>query len=113
MTEETPALFFEDFLEFVQAKKIQPKCEVCGQSAGWTCAGLPSSGEQLRPVLGMPFFQMNSDGTVKDIYMTGAAYVTTECNNCSRTRLFSYEKILAWKKSRLAPLIVGEAKSDN
>lgn len=114
MNKEPEALlFFEDFLEFLRAKKINPNCLSCGtQGARWLVMGLPNKGSKATPAPSLIYGALNQEGGVDDITIAGDAMVTSTCQNCGNVRLYSYKKILDWKRGQQATQSVEKTQAE-
>lgn len=105
MKEEKEAqVFFEDFIDFNVDKQLSTTCNVCNEDpARWTVTGLPNiSDKYQRPVPSLVNGILTDDGWTDDLTFSGVPVITSMCNNCGNMRLFSYKKILDWKRAKQA-----------
>lgn len=114
MSKEPEALlFFEDFLAFLREKKINPDCLSCNtQRARWLVMGLPNRGDETTPAPSLIYGTLNQEGAVDDITVAGDAMVTSTCQNCGNVRLYSYKKILEWKRGTQAAQSVEKTQTE-
>lgn len=107
-------LIFEDFLRFTIAKGLPNSCPGCGDAeARWTVNGLPEGRYPTpTPMPALVYGRLSSPGVIDSIYSTGMPLITSVCNYCGYTKLFSAEKVIEWKEAEEAAKAMSKATAE-